>query len=215
MKRPWSFNYCLIANNRSEVHNACHPKDFCSRLCTDSHESRARKSTRPFWPGCLWHNSWDSCPVPGDSQPQLFTKILGSLLAMVEGYVWVQLLTLCTGLDKISPRGPTPLGLNSQTPSQITTKMAIPGLNSRRIKNSLIYKTGRFTLFLHLCWWDEEKPSKAILSQEIWKPYLSLQLHLSSQPAKKIYLFWILKTFRVTSDLFSQEAIWEKEKTFV
>lgn len=82
--------------------------------------SKARKSTRPFWPGCLGHNSWDLCPFPGDSQLRLFTKILGRWLAMVEGYDRIQLLALCTGLDNISPRGPTPLGLNFQTPSQIT-----------------------------------------------------------------------------------------------
>lgn len=215
MKRAWSFNYCLIASNRFEVHNTCHPKDFCSWLCTDSH---GRKQSQKVNTSFL---TWLPRTQPLRSLPNswwLTTPTVHQNTGQLTGHgvgVWPSSITCPVHwtLQNISQRSHAS---RPEFPDTLTdnTMMAIPGLNSKRIKNSVIYKTGRFTLCLHLCWWDEEKPSKAILGQEIRKPYLSLQLHLSSQPAKKIYLFWILKKFQFTSDLFSQEVIWEKRGNF-
>lgn len=158
MKRAWSFNYCLIASNRFEVHNTCHPKDFCSRL---------------------WHwQSWEEAEperqhvlsdlAAWDTTPEILAQFLVThnpdcspkywAADWLSVGIWPSSIT-CLGhwtWHNISQRSHAS---RPEFPDTLTdnTMMAIPGLNSKRIKNSVIYETGRFTLCLYLCWWDEEK----------------------------------------------------------
>lgn len=133
MKRAWSFNYCLIASNRFKVHNTCHPEDFCSRLCTDSHGSeQTQKVNRPFltWlPGTQLLRSlpsswWLTTPAVHQNTGQLTGHGGGVCLSSITCPVhWTW--------QNISQRSHAS---RSEFPDTLTdnTKMAIPGLNCRQ-----------------------------------------------------------------------------------